>query len=105
MSELLIYSIIVLIPFAVQLVLLFLTENRFQFLRLAVPVLAGVAGVVFFLACILTGPPGWNLILLPLVLLFDFLGFGLVLSGWMLAWFVYYLVNRIKRKAGDTQWK
>ena len=94
MSELLKYAVIVLIFFAVQLIILFLTANRFRFLRLAVPVLTAVAGVVFFLAAILTGPPGWGLILLPLVALFVFLGLGLVLVGYGLAWFVYYLVKR-----------
>lgn len=103
MSELLKYAIIVLAAFSVQLVLLFLTANRFRFLRLAVPVLAAATGVVFFLAAILTGPPGWGLILLPLVALFVFLGLGLVLMGWGLAWFVYYLTQHLtKRKASDT---
>ena len=101
MSELL-SAIIVLISFAVQLVILFLTANRLRPLRFAVPVLAGVAGAVYLLAAILTGPPGWGLILLPLVALFIFLGLGLVLMGWGLAWFVYYLTNLIKRKASGT---
>ena len=103
MSELLKYAVVALIPFAVQLAVLFLTENRFRFLRLAVPVLAAIAGAVFFLAAVLTGPPGWSLILLPLVLLFVFLGLGLVLVGWALAWAVYYLTKYLtKRKASDT---
>ena len=100
MSELL-CTIIVLISSAVQLVILFLTANRLRFLRFAVPVLAVIAGVIFFLLSF-TAPPGWGLILWPLVLLFVFLGLGLVLVGWALAWFVYYLINLIKRKASDT---
>ena len=95
----LIYALFLLAAFAVQLAVLFATGKRFRPLRLVIPVLAVIAGVVFSLAAVLTGPPGWGLILLPLALLFVFLGLGLVLMGWMLAWFVYYL---IKRKASDT---
>ena len=97
--ETLICVLFLLATFAVQLVVLFATGKRFRPLRLAIPVLAAIAGVVFFLAAVLTSPPGWGLILWPLALLFVFLGLGLALSGWTLAWFVYYL---IKRKASDT---
>ena len=96
MSELLKYAIVVLIPFAVQLVILFLTENRFRFLRFAGPVLAVIAGVVLFLDGILspiTRAFWW--IVLPLILL----GQGLVLMGWGLAWVVYYLIKRKKGPA------
>ena len=96
MSELL-CAIIVLISFAVQLVILFLTANRFRFLRLAVPVLAAVAGVVFFLAGIL--PPGMGRAFWWLALFLILLGLVLVLSGWALAWCVYSL---IKWRAGNT---
>lgn len=95
MSELLKYAIIVLIPFMVQLAVLFLTENRLRFLRPAVPVLAGVAGAVFFLTAVLTAPPGWAVLLWWLVLLFVILGLGLVLVGYGLAWAVYYLIKFI----------
>ena len=99
----LIYALFLLAIFAVQLAILFATGKRFRPLRFAIPVLAGIAGVVFFLAAVLTGPPGWGLILLPLVLLLIFLGLGLALMGWMLAWFVYSLIKYlIKRKASDT---
>lgn len=102
MSELLKYAVIVLIAFMVQLVILFLTANRFRPLRLAVPVLAAVAGAVFFLTAVLTAPPGWAVLLWWLVLLFVILGLGLVLVGYGLAWAVYYLTKYLtKRKASD----
>ena len=91
MSELL-CAVIVLISFAVQLAVLFATENRFRFLRFAVPVLAAAAGVVFFLAGIL--PPGMGRAFWQLALFLILLGLGLVLVGWMLAWLVYYLIKR-----------
>ena len=96
MSELLQYALFVLVPFAVQVAVLFVTENRFWPLRFAVPVLAAIAGVVFFLAGIL--PPGMGRAFWWLALFLILLGLGLVLLGWMLAWAVYYLV---KRKALD----
>ena len=97
MSELL-SAVIVLISFAVQLVILFLTANRFRFLRFAIPVLVGVAGAVNLLAGILNATGMWaGLYWLAVVLVM--LGLGLVLVGYGLAWFVYYL---IKRKASDT---
>ena len=91
MSELL-TAVIVLIAFAVQLVVLFLTANRFRPLRFAVPVLAVVAGVVYFLAGIL--PPGMGRAFWWLAIFLILLGLGLVLMGWGLAWFVYYLITR-----------
>ena len=94
MSELLKYAIMALIPFMVQLAVLFLTANRFRFLRFAIPILAAIAGAVFFLAAVLTAPPGLGLLLLPLALLFVFLGCGLVLVGWGLAWPACYLIKR-----------
>lgn len=98
MSELL-YAITVLTSFAVQLVILFLTANRFRFLRFAVPVLAGAAVVLAPLLCGLTSPPGWGLLLVPLVIVICLLLASLALIGWGLAWLVYHLV---KRKVSDT---
>lgn len=100
MSELLKYAVIVLIPFAVQLVVFFLTENRCRPLRFTVPVLAGAAVVLVPLLCCLTAPPGWGLLLAPLVIVICLLLASLAMMGWLLAGFVYYL---IKRKASDTQ--
>ena len=99
MSELL-YAIIVLISFAVQLVVLFLPASRFRPLRFAVPILAVIAGLVFFLAGIL--PPGMGRAFWWLALFLILLGLGLVLVGWGLAWFVYYLIKLIKWKASDA---
>ena len=102
MREMLQYALFLLVPFAVQLVILFLTENRFQPLRLAIPGLAAIAGVVFFLAGIL--PPGMGRAFWWLALFLILLGLGLVLVGWMLAWLVYYLTTYLtKRKAGDAE--
>ena len=103
MSELLRYAIVVLIPFAVQLVILFLTENRLQFLRLAVPVLAGAAAVVFILAVILTSNGMWEPLRSLVAAFLILLGLGLTLSGYALAWFVYSLIKWLKQKASDTQ--
>lgn len=104
MSELL-TVVIVLISFAVQLVVLFLTASRFRPLRFAVPVLAGVAAVVFILGGILTSNGLWEPWASLLAGFLILLGLGLVLVGWGLAWFVYYLIKLIKWKASDTQWK
>lgn len=94
MSELLKYAIMALIPFAVQLVILFLTENRFRPLRLALPILVGVAVVLVPLLCCLTAPPGWGLLLAPLVIVIFLALAGLALVGCGLAWAVYYLIKR-----------
>ena len=96
MREMLQYALFLLVPFAVQLAVLFLTKNRFRPLRFAVPVLAVIAGAACFLAGIL--PPGMGRAFWLLALFLILLGLGLVLLGWMLAWAVYYLV---KRKAPD----
>ena len=101
MSELLKYAIIVLIPAMVQLAILFLTENRFRPLRFAIPILAVIAGVVCCLVGILSANGMWAA-LYWLAVVLVMLGLGLVLSGWGLAWFVYYLINLIKRKASGT---
>ena len=102
MSELL-SAVIVLIAFAVQLAVLFLTAERFRPLRFAVPVLAGVAAVVFILGGILTSNGLWEPWASLLAGFLILLGLGLVLVGWGLAWFVYYLIKLIKWKASDTQ--
>ena len=94
MSELLKYAIIVLIPFAVQLVILFLTEKRFRPLRYAGPVLVGAGGAIVILLCCLTAPPGWGVLLLPLVIIICLALAGLALVGCGLAWAVYYLIKR-----------
>lgn len=102
MSELLKYAIVVLIPFAVQLAVLSLTEHRFRPLRLAVPVLAGVAAVVCLLAVILSSNGMWEPLRSLLAGFLILLGLGLVLVGWALAWAVYYLTKYLtKRKASD----
>lgn len=100
MRELLQYALFLLIPFAVQLAVLFATKKRFQPLRFALPVLAGAAIVLVPLLCGLTAPPGWAVLLVPLVIVICLALAGLALMGWGLAWFVYYLINLIKRKAG-----
>ena len=99
MSELLKYAVIVLIFFAVQLIILFLTANRFRFLRLVEPILAGAAVVLIPLLCLFTAPPGWGILLFPLVIVICLALAGLALVGCGLAWLVYYLT---KRKASDT---
>ena len=99
MSELL-YAIIVLISFMAQLVILFLTTNRFRFLRFAVPVLAVIAGAVYLLASILSSNGLWEPWISLLAGFLILLGLGLVLMGWGLAWAVYYLIKYLtKRKA------
>ena len=94
MSELLKYAIIVLIPFAVQLVILFATGKRFQFLRFAIPILTGAADMIFFLLCCLDTPPnGLSVLVLSLAVVLCFTLAGLILIGWGLAWALYYLVK------------
>lgn len=95
-----IYALFLLVPFVIQLVILIATAKRFRPLRFAVPVLTVIAGVVFFLACIFTAPPGWAWLLWWLVTIICLLLMSLALMGWGLAWLVYDL---IKRKASDTQ--
>ena len=97
--ETLIYTLFLLATFAVQLAVLFATGKRFRFLRFAIPVLVGAAAVVFILAVILTSNGMWEPLRSLAAAVLILLGLGLVLSGWALAWFVYYL---IKRKASDT---
>ena len=102
MNELPIYAAIVLIPLAVQLVILFLTANRFRFLRFAIPVLVGIAAAVCLLAGILNANGMWAGLYWAAIILV-LLGLGLVLVGYGLAWFVYCLVKYLlKRKASDA---
>ena len=111
MSELLKYAIIVLIPFMVQLVILFTTKKRFQPLRFALPVLAGAACIIAILLSFLSISESFNvpfledigvllgpLFTLMAIIICLVLG-SLALMGWGLAWPVYYLINLIKRKA------
>lgn len=97
--ETLIYALFLLATFAVQLAVLFATGKRFRPLRFAIPVLAGAAVVLAPLLCGLTSPPGWGLLLVPLVIVICLLLASLALIGWGLAWLVYHLV---KRKVSDT---
>ena len=89
MRELLLYGSFFLIPFAIQLVLLFITENRFRTLRFAVPILVGAADVIFLLLCFLAVPPGWGLPLVPLVIVICLTLSSLSLAGYGLAWLIY----------------
>ena len=98
MREVLLYAPFTLVPFAVQLAVLFVTERRFQPLRFAVPILVGAAGVAFILLCCLTAPPGWAILVVPLAGIICLALAGLALVGCGAAWLVYYL---IKRKASD----
>ena len=95
MREVLLYAPFTLVPFTVQLAVLFVTERRFQPLRFAVPILVGAAGVAFLLLCCLTAPPGWAILLAPLVVIICLALAGLALMGWGMAWALYYLVKYI----------
>ena len=94
MRELFQYALFLLVPFAVQLTVLFATENRFQPLRFALPILAGAAVVLVPLLCCLTAPKGLGVLLLPLVIIICLALAGLALVGCGLAWAVYYLIKR-----------
>ena len=99
MLETIQYALFLLVPFAVQLAVLFATENRFRPLRFALPILAGAAVVLIPVLCGLTAPPGWGGLLVPLVIVICLALAGLAMVGCGLAWALYYLV---KRKASDT---
>ena len=94
MREVLLYAPFLLVPFAVQLAVLFATENRFLPLRFALPILAGAAVVLVPVLCCLTAPPGWGILLAPLVIIICLALAGLALVGWSLAWAVYCLTKR-----------
>ena len=95
----LIYALFLLVPFAVQLAVLFATENRFRPLRYTGPILVGAAVMLVPLLTCLTAPKGLGILLLPLVIIICLALAGLALVGCGLAWLVYYL---LKRKAGDA---
>lgn len=99
MRKVLLYAPFLLVPFAVQLAVLFATESRFQPLRFALPILAGAAVVLVPLLACLTAPPGWGVLVAPLVIIICLALAGLALAGCGLAWLVYYF---IKRKASGT---
>ena len=94
MREVLLYAPFLLVPFAVQLAVLYATANRFQLLRFAVPILAGAAVVLVPLLCCLTAPKGLGILILPLAIVICLALSGLALAGCGLAWAVYYLIKR-----------
>lgn len=94
MDDIFLYAPFLLVPFAVQLVILFAAKKRFPPLRFTIPVLAVIAGVVFFLVCILTAPPGWGLMLWPLAAVICLALAGLAVIGWGLAWMLWFLTHR-----------
>lgn len=98
--ESLIYALFLLATFAVQLAILFATGKRFRPLRFAIPVLAGIAAVVFILAVILTSNGMWEPLRSLVAAFLILLGLLLALSGYGLAWAVYSLAGLIKRKGG-----
>ena len=97
MREVLLCAPFLLIPFAIQLVILFATRRRFGFLRFAVPILSGAAVVIVPLLACLTAPPGWGVLLAPLVIIICLLLASLALMGWFLAGSVYYLIKLTSR--------
>lgn len=100
MRELFQYAPFLLVPFAVQLAVLFATENRFQPLRFVEPILVGAAVVLVPLLCCLTAPKGLGILVLPLAVIICLALAGLALVGCGAAWLVYYL---IKRKAENAE--
>lgn len=103
MRELFQYALFLLIPFAVQLAVLFATESRFQPLRFVEPILVGTAAVLVPLLCCLTAPKGLGILLAPLVIIICLALAGLAMVGCGLAWVVYYLTKYLKkREAGGT---
>ena len=113
MSNLFFYAPFLLVPCAVQLVILFATQRRFRPLRFAVPILVGLASIaVIIFTALYCSPTLENGLGILLDILLVLMGItilrvlralaSLVLTGWGLAWFVYYLVNLKKRKVSDT---
>ena len=94
MREVLLYAPFLLVPFAVQMAVLFATEHRFQPLRFAEPILIGAAIVLIPLLCCLTAPKGLGILVLPLVIIICLALAGLAAIGWGFAWLVYYLIRR-----------
>ena len=112
MNNLSFYAPFLLIPFAVQLVILSATAKRFRPLRFAVPILIGAVCIIAILLCcidildsfdvpflenigVLLGP----LFILIAVILCLILA-SLALAGWGLAWLVYYLVYYLVKRTG-----
>lgn len=99
MSNLFFYAPFLLVPFAVQLTVLFATKRRFRPLRLALPILVGAVSVtVVPLYCFFTLKDGWNFFLLDIFFILTLIILclilaSLVLMGWGLAWLAYYLIN------------
>ena len=108
MSNLFFYAPFLLVPFAVQLAVLFATGKRFRLLRFAVPALTAAVCIIaipLYYFFTLKGDEGILILLdmfaiLTLIILCLILA-ALVLAGWGLAWLVYYLIRLIKRKASD----
>ena len=104
------YIPLLLVPFTVQLAVLFATEHRLRPLRFAVPVLIGAADIIEnLLNCrailedwgVLRGTVLENLgallggfVILGVIVFCLFLA-GLALMGWGLAWALYYLIKYI----------
>ena len=111
MREVLLYAPFVLAPFAVQLAVLFATGNRFRPLRFALPILVGAASIIAILLSYLTILESFNVpflenigvLLVPLftlmVIIICLILGSLVLTGWGLAWLIYFL---LKRKTGGA---
>ena len=99
MRELFQYALFLLVPFAVQLAVLFATENRFRPLRFSIPILTVAAGMVFLvfllLSCLGTPPDGLSILVLSLAVVLCFTLSGLVMLGWALAWAAYCLAKFI----------
>ena len=109
MRSLSFYAPFLLIPFAVQLAVLFATGRRFRPLRFALPILVGAAAIVAILFSgfaimssfdipfledigVLLGP----LFILTAIILCLVLGL-LALMGWGLAWLVYLLIRSMMK--------
>ena len=104
------YIPLLLVPFTVQLAVLFATGRRFRPLRFAVPVLIGAADIIeILLNCRATledlgslhgtvlenlGALLGGFVILG-VIVFCLFWAGLALTGWGLAWALYYLIKYI----------
>ena len=105
MRNVLFYAPFLLVPFTIQLAVLFATRRRFRPLRFALPILVGAVSVaVIPLYCFFTLKDGWNFFLLDIFFILAFINLCMILAslalmGWGSAWVLYYL---IKHKAGNT---
>ena len=104
------YVPLLLVPFAVQLAVLFATGKRFRPLRFAVPVLICAADIIDILLNCGAVLEDWgafrgtvlenlsallgSFAILAIIIFCLFLA-GLALVGWGLAWAVYYLIKFI----------